>query len=71
MVLNKLKVGMTVYDVRPTTGLNRFNWRWNTYPVHIKEINQEEEMVYASWNGNASQWFLKRTWSKWRLNIPK
>lgn len=70
MILKKLKEGITVYDVRHTTGLNRFNSKWSTYPVYVKEIDEQEEMVFASWNGNKGQWFNKNTWSKWRLKTP-
>jgi hypothetical protein len=71
MIIKKLKAGMTVYEVRPSTGLQSFNGKWSTYTVMILEIYEEKEQVFASWNGNKAQLFNKRTWSKWRLNQPK
>ena len=71
MVLKKLKPGMTVYDVRKTTGLNRFNSKWSTWDVCIKEIDIEKGLVLASWNSNPPQWYGMHTWSKWRINRPK
>lgn len=70
MVLKKLKVGMTVYNVRESKGLQRFNGRWLTYPVYIKEIDEENERVLASWNGNKDEWYSKYIWSKWRAKRP-
>ena len=70
MVIKKLKPNMIVYDVRPTTGLQRFNGRWSTYPVTIIQIDEEEERIFASWNHNKPSWYQKRTWSKWRMKVP-
>lgn len=70
MVLKKLKPGMTVYDVRKTTGLAAFNGEWSTWSVHIIEVDAENSRVYASWNGNKPEWYHERTWSRWRLKKP-
>lgn len=70
MVISKLKPGMTVYDVRKTTGLNRFNSKWEVYPVHIVEVDVEKNLVLASWNNNTPRWNNEKTWSKWRLKRP-
>lgn len=45
MVLKKLKPEMTVYDVRPSTGLSVFNGRWSIWSIVIKEIDIEK-IVY-------------------------
>lgn len=70
MVLNKLKPGIKVYDVKRATGLHFNMSKWSTWPVFIKEIDIENEMVFASWNGNPERWYNKHTWSKWRLKAP-
>ncbi len=70
MVIKKLKHNMTVYDVRKTTGLSRFSGNWNTWTVHIKDIDLENNKVFASWNGNSPEWYTERTWKKWRLSKP-
>ena len=70
MVLKKLKQGMTVYDVKPTTGLQIFNGKWNVYPVLIKEIDKENNKVFASWNYNKPEWYYEAIWNKWRLKQP-
>lgn len=71
MVLKKLKPGMTVYDVRKMSGLETFHGKWKSYTVSIIEINEENNMVLASWNSNKAKWYIERTWSKWRMNLPK
>lgn len=71
MVLSKLKPGMTVYSVKKSTGLSRFNGKWQVWPVVIKEVDEENNRVLASWNGNKADWYYQHTWSKWRMKIPK
>lgn len=71
MILKKLKPEMVVYDVRKSTGLSVFNSRWSTWSVRIIEIDEENEKVFASWNGNPPEWYHKYTWSKWRLKKPE
>lgn len=70
MVLKKLKPGMTVYRVKASTGLSKFNGKWQTWTMQIKEINEETEQVLAS--GYAGEhWYPKHEWSKWRLKRPE
>lgn len=73
MVLKKLSPGMTVYNVKKATGIDAFYCKsgWKVWPVYIKEIEMERELVLASWNGNRPEWFNKKEWSKWRLKEPK
>lgn len=71
MVIKKLKPGMIVYDIRPTRGLDKFNGKWSTYTVKVIEIDEENNRVLASWNGNKAEWYHQNTWSKWRLSRPK
>lgn len=69
MVLKKLKSGMTVYRVKAATGLSKYNGKWETWSMNIKEINEEEELVLAS--GYAGErWYAKNEWSKWRMKRP-
>lgn len=71
MVLKKLKPGMTVWMVKPATGLSIFNGRWETWSINIIEIDVINEKVFASWNGNKPEWYYKHSWSKWRLKRPE
>jgi len=71
MVINKLKPGMTVYDIRKSTGLHRFNGKHQSWTIKIIEINFENNQVYASWNCNPAKWYREKEWKKWRLSIPK
>lgn len=70
MVLKKLKPGMTVYRVKKATGLSRFNGKWQTWSMYIKEVDEENESVLASGCGK-EMWHYKSEWSKWRLNRPE
>jgi len=70
MVLRKLVPGMIVYDVRRATGYAALNRKWSTWPVVIKEVDEEKGLVLASWNHNAPEWFRENIWSKWRLKRP-
>jgi len=70
MVIKKLKPDMVVYDVRRATGINTFQGKWSTWNVVVKDIDEENERVYASWNFNTPRWYHKKTWSKWRINRP-
>lgn len=70
MVLKKLKPGMIVYRVKAATGLSRFNGKWQTWNMCIKEINEETEQVLAS--GYAGErWYPNHEWSKWRIKRPE
>lgn len=70
MVLKKLKPGMIVYRVKSATGLSRFNGKWQTWSMYIKEIDEETEQVLAS--GYAGErWYPKHEWSKWRMKRPE
>ena len=70
MVLKKLKPGMTVYRVKKATGLAIYNGKWQTWSMHIKEINEEKEEVLANGYGG-ERWYSKHEWSKWRLKRPE
>lgn len=71
MVLNKLFPGMTVYSVKKSTGRSTFISKWQTWTVHIKEIDTVNNKVLASWSGNKPEWFNENSWSKWRIKRPE
>ena len=52
----KIKAGMTLYDIRKATGLQRFNSKWSTWSVKVLEVDAEKRMIFASWNCNAATW---------------
>jgi hypothetical protein len=71
MTLDKLQPGMLVYDVHSyrmgyTTLRSIGVWK-----VHILAVDRESRTVQAMWNGNKSQLFRERQWSKWRLKAPE
>lgn len=70
MVLKKLTIGMTVYEVKKTTGLQRFNEKWSAWPIYVKEIDYENNKVLASWNSNPYKWYSQKSWKAWRIK-PK
>lgn len=70
MVLKKLKPGMTVYRVKKSTGLSKFNGKWETWEMNIKEIDEENERILA-YGYAGEQWWHKNEWSKWRLKQPE
>lgn len=65
----KIKPGMVLYDVRRATGWTRF--KWNTWPVYIKEVNSEKREVLASWNSNKPEWMTEHRVTKYRAKMPK
>ena len=71
MVINKLKAGMTVYDVKKSTGLHSFNGKYQWWTIRVIEVDLENNKVFASWNCNTAKWYPERVWKKWRLNYPK
>ncbi len=70
MTLEKLYPGLTLYDVKRNTRPLR-TWKWDVWPVIIKEVNAEKRTVLASWNHNTPRTYTERSWSKWRLKEPK
>ena len=70
MTLNKLKPGMTVYRVKKSIGLSKFNGKWETWPMDIKEVDEENERVLAC-GYCGEQWWYRNEWSKWRLKVPE
>ena len=63
----KIKTGMTLWDVRRSTG---FRKEMDYWPVYIEKVNQEEKTVLASWNGNKAQEMNERQVTKYRAKRP-
>lgn len=70
MTIDKLKPGMTVYELG-SHGVGHTTMRSKaTWPVKIVSIDPNKRVVVASWNGNPEKTYSERTWSKWRLERP-
>lgn len=67
----KIKPGMTLWDVRKSTGLSRFHGKYQSWPVYIKEVNEEKREVLASWNGNRAEWMTERRVTRYRAKRPE
>ena len=69
----KIKAGMTLYDVRKN------NWRFNLgvespyvyWPVYVQAVDPEKREVLASWNSNPAKWMSERQVTKYRTALPK
>jgi hypothetical protein len=70
MKIEKLKPGMTIYDVRRSTGLQVFNGEYEWWPVYIHEINLDKGEVLISWNGNPDYWIGERRLKNYRYHYP-
>ena len=65
----KIKEGMTLYDVRKNTGMTRN--KWSIWPVRVIEVNTEKRMVLASWNHNKEEWMTERRITGYRAKTPE
>lgn len=65
----KIKPGMTLYDVKRNTGFG--SNKWSTWPVHVKEVDAENRRVFASWNHNKYEWMPENWVTKFRAKRPK
>lgn len=64
----KIKAGMTLYDVRRNTGYG--SYKWCVWPVYIQSVDSEERTVMASWNGNAIGKMNENRVCKFRAKRP-
>jgi hypothetical protein len=71
MKIEKLKVGDTIYDVRPSSDRFRRWGKWSTWQVKVLEINLEKRELLVSWNTNKPKWVSERRWKKYRYSQPK
>jgi len=70
MKIDKLKPGITVYDVHSHKMGNTSMRTMGCWSVRIIETYPDTGTVKASWNSNGAQIYRERTWSKWRLAKP-
>lgn len=70
MTIDKLKPGMTVYDVGRTTMGNTTLRTVSVWPVQIVIVDHEKGVVEARWNYNPPRKYYRRSWSKWRAKEP-
>lgn len=68
MKLEHCKPGMTVWEVRRQKMGNTTMPTLALYSLRIKEVDLENRLVFASWNGNAPKWFYRV--SKWKKEKP-
>jgi len=67
----KIQPGMTLWDVRKSSGLARFRSKWDIWSVYVKEVDPDKRQVLASWNSNPAEWMYERRVCKYRANRPK
>lgn len=70
MKIEKLKPGMTVFEVRRQKMGNTTMNTVAVFRVYIVSIDLEKQVVEAEWNTNAAKKYWKRDWSRWRENEP-
>jgi hypothetical protein len=66
----KIKPGMTLYDVRKSTGFNSYRNKWDTWEVDVIEVYEDERQVLASWNGNKPEVMVEGRITKYRAKRP-
>lgn len=52
VAFNKIKAGMTLYDVRRNSGLDSYRRKWSTWALRVLEIDHEKGTALVSWNSN-------------------
>lgn len=70
MKFEKLKPGMTVYDVHSYRMGNTTMRTLGTWRVRIHSVDAEKRSCMASWNGNAPQRFPEHAIKKWKEKEP-
>jgi hypothetical protein len=70
MKLEKLKPGMTVYDVHSYKMGNTSLRTVGVWNVCIIEVDLDRRSVLASWNGNEPKRYPENMASKWRASKP-
>lgn len=70
MKLEKLKPGMTVYDVGRQRMGNTTMRTVAVWGVFIRSVDLEKRTVVASWNSNPDRTFSARAASKWKAVRP-
>jgi len=68
----KIKPGMTLYDVRKATGWDAArSKKWVHYTVSILAVDLDNRMALASWNNFLPRWFHESNITKYRAKLPK
>lgn len=70
MTFDKIKPGMTLYDVHKYTMGNTSLRSIGVWPVSVITVH-EDRTIIASWNGNKPTRMYERQWSKYRLKKPE
>lgn len=70
MKFEKLKPGMTVYDVCRYKMGNTTLSTVGVWDVKIISVDAENKSVVASWNSNAPRVFFAHAATKWRAKRP-
>ena len=64
----KIVAGMTIWDVRKSTGMSR--GKWSVWPVYIISVDAENRTVVASWNYNTPEKMEESRVTKFRAKKP-
>jgi len=67
----KIQSGMVLWDVKKSTGLDRFRSKYSCWPVYVKEVDSEERRVLISWNSNPVRWSPEHNVTKFRIKRPE
>lgn len=70
MKLEKMKAGMTVYDVHSHKMGNTCMSTVGIWHVYVKEVNVEQGFIIASWNGNTPSKIYRGAAEKFRAKEP-
>lgn len=70
MKFEKLKPGMTVYDVGRHKMGNTTISTVTVWAVRIVSVDAEKRTVEAIWNGNGARTYRERAYKKWREKKP-
>lgn len=65
----KIKEGMTLYDVRKNTGMSRN--KWSVWPVNVIGVDTENRKALISWNTNKPEWARENRVTKYRAKYPE
>jgi hypothetical protein len=70
MKLERMKPGMKLYDVARQRMGNTLARTTTVFVVQIIEVDLDEELVRASWNGNPPKAYHRGRAERWRSSKP-